>query len=61
MLTTRLENLAESLRNALGDKLVSIQVRYGELTINVLAEDIFAVSKMLRDKNTLTFDTLIDL
>ena len=61
MLTTRLENLAESLRNALGDKLVSIQVRYGELTINVLAEDIFAVSKMLRDKNTLSFDTLIDL
>lgn len=61
MLTTHLENLAESLRNALGDKLVSIQVRYGELTINVLAEDIFAVSKILRDKNTLTFDTLIDL
>jgi NADH-quinone oxidoreductase subunit C len=61
MHTTHLENLAESLRGVLGDKLIDIQVRYGELTINVRAEDIFAASEMLRDDPTLAFDTLIDL
>ena len=61
MHTTYLENLAESLRSALGDKLIDIQVRYGELTINIRAEDIFAASEMLRDDPTLAFDTLIDL
>ena len=61
MYTTHLENLAESLRGVLGDKLIDIQVRYGELTINVRAEDIFAASEMLRDDPTLAFDTLIDL
>lgn len=61
MLTTHLENLTDSLQGTLGDKLFSIQVRYGELTINVRAEDIFSVSEMLRDSTTLTFDTLIDL
>jgi len=61
MLTTHLEDLAESLQGTLGDKLFSIQARYGELTINVRAEDIFSVSEMLRDSTTLTFDTLIDL
>jgi NADH-quinone oxidoreductase subunit C len=61
MLTTHLENLTDSLQGTLGDKLFSIQVRYGELTINVRAKDIFSVSEMLRDSTTLTFDTLIDL
>ena len=61
MHTTHLEILAESLRAALGDKLTGIQVRYGELTISVRAEDIFSASKMLRDDPTFTFDTLIDL
>lgn len=61
MYTTHLEILAESLRSALGDKLTGIQVRYGELTINVRAEDIFSASEMLRDSPTFAFDTLIDL
>lgn len=61
MLTTHLENLTDSLQGTLGDKLFSIQVRYGELTINVRAKDIFSVSEMLRDSTALTFDTLIDL
>ncbi len=61
MHTTYLENLAESLRGALGDRLIEIQVRYGELTINVHAEDIFTASAMLRDDPILAFDTLIDL
>jgi len=61
MLTNYLEKLAESLRGLLGDKLISLQIQYGEVTINVRAEDILAASEMLRDSPTLTFDTLIDL
>jgi len=61
MHTTYLENLAESVRGALGDKLIETQVRHGELTINVHAEDIFTASEMLRDDPILAFDTLIDL
>lgn len=61
MHTTHLENLAESLRGALGDKLVGTQIRYGELTINVNAEDIFTASELLRDDPMLAFDTVIDL
>ena len=61
MHTTYLENLAESVRGALGDKLIGTQVRHGELTINVHAEDIFTASEMLRDDPILAFDTLIDL
>ncbi|MEQ1816320.1 MAG: NADH-quinone oxidoreductase subunit C [Nitrosomonas sp.] len=61
MHTTHLENLAESLRGVLGDKLIDVQVRFGELTIIVCAEDIFAASEMLRDDPALAFDTLIDL
>ena len=61
MHTTHLENLAKSLRGALGDKLIGTQVRHGELTINVHAEDIFTASEMLRDDPILAFDTLIDL
>lgn len=61
MHTTHLENLGESLRGVLGDKLIDVQVRFGELTIIVCAEDIFAASEMLRDDPALAFDTLIDL
>jgi len=61
MHSTHLENLVESLRGALGDKLIGIQVWHGELTINVHAEDIFTASIMLRDDSILAFDTLIDL
>ena len=61
MHTTHLENLTESLRGVLGEKLIGTQLRYGELTINVPAEDILTVSEVLRDNPMLAFDTLIDL
>lgn len=60
-MSTQLENLTEALRNVLADKLVSLQTQYGELAIVVRAEDICAVSAMLRDNSKLGFDTLIDL
>ena len=61
MHTTHLENLTESLRGVLGEKLIGTQLRYGELTINVHAEDMLTVSEVLRDNPMLAFDTLIDL
>ena len=60
-MNTQQENLAGALRNVLADKLVSLQVKYGELTVAVRAEDMLTVSEMLRDNLVLSFDTLIDL
>lgn len=55
------ENFTEALQSALGDKLVNLNVRYGELTIVVRADEIVAVCEILRDNSQLRFDTLIDL
>jgi NADH-quinone oxidoreductase subunit C len=59
--TIQQENLARALQSVLAEKLVSLQIQYGELTVVVCAEDIFTVSKILRDNPALGFDTLIDL
>jgi len=61
MSTTQLENLAETLRGILGDKLAGMQIQHAEVTIGVRAEDILGVSETLRDNSQLRFDTLIDL
>lgn len=61
MSTTQLENLAETLRGILGDKLAGLQIQHAEVTIGVRAEDILGVSETLRDNSQLRFDTLIDL
>lgn len=55
------ENLTRALQSVLAEKLSSLQVQNGELTIVVRAEDILTVSETLRDNPTLSFDTLIDL
>lgn len=61
MSITQLENLVETLRGTLGDKLAGLQIQHAEITIGVRAEDIIAVSETLRDNTQLRFDTLIDL
>jgi len=61
MSSTQLENLAEILRNIFRDKQADLQVQHGEITIGVRADDVVAVSKILRDNSQLRFDTLIDL
>lgn len=55
------ENFSEALRIALGEKLISLQVKYDELTIVARADEIVFVSQILRDNSKLKFDTLIDL
>lgn len=61
MPTVQLENLAQVLSSALGDKLSYSQTQFGEITIIVPVEDIITVSEILRDNSQLRFDTLIDL
>lgn len=58
---TKLETLESALRNALGDKLRSVTVRLGEITIVVGAADYLNAMGVLRDHEALRFEELIDL
>ncbi|HEY3328355.1 MAG TPA: NADH-quinone oxidoreductase subunit C [Novimethylophilus sp.] len=60
-MSPRLEKLAESLRNALGDKLARLAEHVGELTVDIKAADAVAVCTILRDGAGLQFEQLIDL
>ena len=57
----RLENLSDSLTQALGTRLVSLHRLFDELTIVVNAADVEAACEILRDQENLRFDTLMDL
>jgi len=58
---SRIETLAENLKAALGDQLVSLKQHVGEITIEARAEDLVAVAILLRDHVSLKFEQLIDL
>jgi NADH-quinone oxidoreductase subunit C len=60
-MSPRLEKLAESLKNALGDKLVQLSEHVGELTVEIKGADAVAVCTALRDSQGLKFEQLIDL
>jgi len=57
----RLEQLEANLRAALGEALVSLENRYGEITVVVRAADHVEAARRLRDDPSLRFDTMIDL
>ena len=54
-------SLEANLRAALGEAIISLGNRLGEITITVGAADYIEVARRLRDDPTLAFDTLIDL
>lgn len=56
-----LEKLSLCLKDVLGDRLVSITERLGEVTIEVPAERLRETMLALRDKEGLRFQQLIDL
>jgi NADH-quinone oxidoreductase subunit C len=56
-----LEQLQTYLTEKLSDKLVSCKVEFGELTIEVKAEDILEVSYFLINDEKACFDELIDV
>jgi NADH-quinone oxidoreductase subunit C len=60
-MATRLETLAAALPAVLGDKLASVTVANGEITIVVAAADLDVALRALRDWPELRFEMLIDL
>ncbi len=60
-MSARLQKLVEEIRQALGDSLVGLTERLGEVTIEVKAADYLAACQTLRDAPNLRFEQLIDL
>src|SRR3546814_3219809 len=60
-MTTKIELLEATLRNALGDKLQNLTLALGEVTIVVKSADYAPVMRLLRDHADLSFEELIDL
>lgn len=60
-MTTKLETLEAALRNALGDRLYSLTVALGEITIVVKDVDYLSVMRDLRDRAELQFEEMLDL
>jgi len=60
-MTTSLDVLTAALTDALGDKLVRLVERLGEMTVEVRTADIVSVTRQLRDQDALQFEQLIDL
>ncbi len=58
---TSLESLRSALQTCLGDRLVSLEERLGELTLVVSAAHYLSVAQSLRDDPALRFESLIDL
>lgn len=61
MSNSRLEALAEKIKQALGDALIDITQALGELTILVDSQNIVSITESLKKYPGLEFDTLIDL
>lgn len=60
-MSAKLETLSQNLQKHFGDKLVSLKLALGEVTIEVAAADYLAVMQTLRDEAKLGFEELIDL
>ena len=60
-MTTKIELLEATLRNALGDKLQNLTQALGEVTIVVKSDDYASVMRLLRDHADLSFEELVDL
>jgi NADH-quinone oxidoreductase subunit C len=60
-MTSRLDTLAQALRDALGAKLKSLKRALGEFTLTVVAADLLEAMRTLRDDPRLRFEQLIDL
>lgn len=60
-MSAKLEILSQNLQTHFGDKLKSVKLALGELTIEVAAADYLAVMTTLRDAADLQFEEIIDL
>jgi len=60
-MATRIEALAAALPAALGDKITSVRIALGEVTVEVASEDLDATMRLLRDRPEFRFEMLIDV
>ena len=60
-MTPRTAVLVESVKAALGDKIVDITAALGEVTLTVKAVDLIEALTALRDRTELRFEQLIDV
>jgi len=60
-MSAKLETLSQNLQKHFGDKLKSLKLALGEITIEVGAADYLGVMTALRDEPDLQFEELIDL
>ena len=60
-MSAKLETLSQNLQKHFGDKLKSLKLALGELTIEVGAADYLSVMTALRNESDLGFEELIDL
>ena len=60
-MSAKLETLSQNLQTHFGDKLKSVKLALGELTIEVAAAEYLAVMTTLRDAADLKFEEIIDL
>ncbi|MBS1189409.1 MAG: NADH-quinone oxidoreductase subunit [Rhodocyclaceae bacterium] len=60
-MSAKLETLSQNLQKHFGDKIQSLKLALGEVTVEVAAADYLGVMKTLRDEPELAFEELIDL
>jgi NADH-quinone oxidoreductase subunit C len=60
-MTPKLQRLHDALQSALGGKIVRLEERLGELTLEVVAAEYSKVARTLRDRPELRFEQLTDL
>jgi NADH-quinone oxidoreductase subunit C len=60
-MTSRTVALVESIKSALGAKVVSVTTTFDQATLVVVADDLIEVMTVLRDNPGLRFEQLIDL
>lgn len=60
-MSAKLETLSQNLQKHFGEKLKSLKLALGEVTIEVAAADYLGVMRTLRDEPELGFEELIDL
>lgn len=60
-MSAKLETLSQNLQKHFGDRILSLKLALGEVTIEVAAADYLSVMQTLRDEAELGFEELIDL
>ena len=60
-MSAKLELLSQNLQKHLGDRIGSLQIALGEISIDVEVSNYFDAMKLLRDEPELHFEQLMDL